>query len=159
MYHYSKTDTSASQVSESLGNAENYVLGVFLLAIFIFFPFMIQSILFTIVGEDMTEKIRKEVYLKMLKLPVKWFEMKANRGGTAATRFGIDSRQVNSLTTSMISTLVMNFSSIIIGMILAFIFEWRLGLVGLIAMPCMVLAGFISMLFYGGFGDDNKKYY
>lgn len=44
-------------------------------------------------------------------------------------------------------------------MILAFIFEWRLGLVGLIAMPCMVAAGFISMLFYGGFGDENKHYY
>lgn len=95
----------------------------------------------------------------MLKLPVRWFELKTNRGGTAANRFGIDSRQVNSLATSLVSTLVMNFSSIVIGMILAFVFEWRLGLIGLIAMPCMVAAGFISMLFYGGFGDDNKNYY
>lgn len=55
--------------------------------------------------------------------------------------------------------MLMNFSSIIIGMILAFVFEWRLGLVGIVAMPCMVIAGFISMLFYGGFGDENKKYY
>ena len=53
----------------------------------------------------------------------------------------------------MVSTLTMNFSSIIVGLVLAFIFEWRLGLVGLVAMPCMVGAGFISMLFYGGFGD------
>ena len=59
----------------------------------------------------------------------------------------------------MVSTLVMNFSSIVVGMILAFIFEWRLGLVGIVAMPCMVIAGFISMLFYGGFGDSNKQYY
>lgn len=59
----------------------------------------------------------------------------------------------------MISTLAMNFSSIIVGMVLAFIFEWRLGLVGLVAMPCMVAAGFISMLFYGGFGDNTKIYY
>jgi len=66
---------------------------------------------------------------------------------------------VNSLATSLVSTLVMNFSSIIIGIILAFIFEWRIGFVGLIAMPCIVASGFISMIFYGGFGDDNKKYY
>jgi ATP-binding cassette subfamily B (MDR/TAP) protein 1 len=85
--------------------------------------------------------------------------MKRNRGGSAATRFGIDSRQVNGLATSLVSTLVMNCSTIIAGMILAFVFEWRLGLVGLIAMPCMVASGFISMLFYGGFGDENKKYY
>ena len=77
----------------------------------------------------------------------------------AASRFGIDSRQVNSLVTSMVSTVLMNFSSIVGGLIIAFAFEWRLGLVGLIAMPSMVASGFISMLFYGGFGDQNKEYY
>ena len=61
--------------------------------------------------------------------------------------------------TSLVSTILMNSSTIIIGMIFAFVFEWRLGLVGLVAMPAMVGAGFISMLFYGGFGDANKKYY
>lgn len=129
------------------------------MAIFIFLPFCLQSALFTIIGEEITEKLRKEVYHKLLRLPVRWFEKKRNRGGAAANRFGVDSRQVNSLATSMVSTLVMNFSSIIVGMILAFIFEWRLGLVGLVAMPCMVAAGFISMIFYGGFGDQNRHYY
>lgn len=151
--------TAIAQVGNDLSSAENYVLGVFLLAIFIFIPFLIQASLFTIIGESITEKIRTEVYHKLLRLPVQWFELPKNRGGAAATRFGVDSRQVNSLATSLISTLVMNFSSIIIGIILAFIFEWRIGFVGLVAMPCMVISGFISMLFYGGFGDDNKKYY
>lgn len=95
----------------------------------------------------------------MLRLPVEWFQKKNNRGGAAANRFGISSRQVNSLVTSMVSTLLMNFSTIIVGIVLTFIFEWRLGLVGLVAMPCIVGAGFISMLFYGGFGDSNKIYY
>jgi ABC-type multidrug transport system fused ATPase/permease subunit len=48
-------------------------LGVFLLAIFIFLPFCVQSALFTIIGEEITEKIRKQVYHKMLRLPVRWF--------------------------------------------------------------------------------------
>ena len=71
----------------------------------------------------------------------------------AATRFGIDSRQVNSLVTSLVSTVLMNFSAIVGGLVIAFVAEWRLGLVGIIAMPAMVASGFISMLFYGGFGD------
>ena len=89
----------------------------------------------------------------MLKLPVKWFDRKENRGGMAATRFGVDSRQVNSLVTALVSTVLMNFSAITLGLAIAFWAEWRLGIVGLIAMPAMVAAGFISMLFYGGFGD------
>ena len=100
-----------------------------------------------------------QVYHKLLKLPVRWFDKKENRGGSAAARFGIDSRQVNGLGTSLVSTLMVNFSTIVGGIILAFIFEWRLGLVGLVAMPCMVISCFISMLFYGGFGDNNKQYY
>ena len=89
----------------------------------------------------------------MLKLQVSWFDRKENRGGLAATRFGVDSRQVNSLVTSLVSTVLMNFSAIVGGLVIAFLAEWRLGLVGLVAMPCMVASGFISMLFYGGFGD------
>ena len=77
----------------------------------------------------------------------------------AATRFGVDSRQVNGLVTSLISTVLMNFSAIVGGLVIAFLAEWRLGLVGLVAMPCMVISGFISMLFYTGFGDENKVYY
>jgi ATP-binding cassette subfamily B (MDR/TAP) protein 1 len=139
--------------------AEKYVGGLFLMAIFIFFPFVIQSALFTIVGQSVTEKIRKEVYRKLLRLPVKWYESKANSGGAAATRFAVDSRLVSNLVTSLISTLVMNTSSMIIGIILSFIFEWRLGLVGLIAMPLLASSGFIIMLFYTGLGADNKKYF
>ena len=51
---YSITYNSSSQVSTYVSNAENYVLGVFLLAIFIFLPFCLQSVLFTIIGEEIT---------------------------------------------------------------------------------------------------------
>jgi ABC-type multidrug transport system fused ATPase/permease subunit len=60
-------------VESGVWDAERYVLGVFLLAIFIFLPFMIQSTLFTRVGENITEKIRKEIYHKLLRMPVSWF--------------------------------------------------------------------------------------
>jgi uncharacterized membrane protein YfcA len=70
IYPNSVISTSLTQVATDISSAENYVLGVFILAIFIFFPFMVQSTLFTIVGESMTEKIRTEVYHKLLRLPV-----------------------------------------------------------------------------------------
>ena len=53
----------------------------------------------------------------------------------------------------------MNFSSIVFGLILSFTFEWRIGLAGHIAMSIMIVAGFMSRIFYTGFGDNNMKYY
>ena len=76
-----------------------------------------------------------------------------------ATRFGVDSRRVNSLMTSLFSTIAINFSGIVIGMTLAFVFEWRLGLFGFIAMPCIVGSGFLSMLFYAGVDNQNRAVY
>jgi len=58
----------------------------------------------------------------------------------------------------LVSTIAMNFSSIIIGMIIPFVFVWQMGLVGLVAMPAMVTAGFVYMLFSGA-DDKNKLYY
>ena len=84
---------------------------------------------------------------------MRWFEKITNRGGQAAIRFGNDSRNVNGLLTTLISTVIMNFSTILIGIIFALYFEWRLGLIGFIAMPAMVTSGFISMFFFGGFAD------
>lgn len=51
IYAYSVSDIKAPQISGFLKDAEWYVLGNFLVAVFIFFPFMIQSTLFSIIGE------------------------------------------------------------------------------------------------------------
>jgi ABC-type multidrug transport system fused ATPase/permease subunit len=90
-------------------------------------------------------------------LPVKWYELKENSGGAAATSFAVDSKRVSSLATSLVSTLVMNTSSMLIGIILTFVYEWRMGFVGLIGMPLLALSGFIVMLFYEGLGANNKE--
>lgn len=51
IYAFSKVDTNSSQIIGHLSDAEYYVLGVFLVAVFIFFPFCIQSVIFSLIGE------------------------------------------------------------------------------------------------------------
>ena len=46
---------------------------MFLLTLFAVIPLFGQSYLATLVGEFMTDRIRREVYDKMLRLPVQWF--------------------------------------------------------------------------------------
>jgi len=52
----------------------------------------------------------------------------------------------------------MNVSSIIIGMVIPFVFVWQMGLIGLVAMPAIIIAGFVYMLFAAS-NDKNKIYY
>jgi ATP-binding cassette subfamily B (MDR/TAP) protein 1 len=86
-------------------------------------------------------------------MPIPWFDLPTNAGSAVASRLAVDTQLVNGLTTLLFAIIVKNFTTIIASFVIAFIYEWRIGLVGLVCMPLMLLAGFISMLFYGGFGD------
>lgn len=109
-------------IQETLQQGENYMLYLFLAAIFIFFPFAIQSALFTKVGEVITERLRIKLCHKVLKLPVKFFQTDEFKGGKIATKIGIHTRTVNTLATTLVSTLLTNFSTISIGLTLSFLY-------------------------------------
>ena len=50
IYQLSVVSTDDPLVGTGLDEVEEYILGLFIVAIFIFFPFMAQAILFTLVG-------------------------------------------------------------------------------------------------------------
>lgn len=89
-------------------------------------------------------------------MPICWFDLPRNSGSAVASRLSIDSQLVNGLTTLLFAIIIKNITTIVASFIIAFIFEWRVALVGLGAMPLMLLAGFLNMLFYGGFGDKSE---
>jgi len=88
-------------------------------------------------------------------MPISWFDLPRNSGSAVASKLSIDSQLVNGLTTLLFAIVVKNITTIVASFIIAFIYEWRVALVGLGAMPLMLIAGFLSMLFYGGFGDKS----
>ena len=63
------------------------------------------------------------------------------------------------MVSSVVSTLTISLFTIICGLLIALIAEWRLGLIAIVAIPCMICAGFLTMIFYGNFGDQNKPYF
>ncbi len=88
-------------------------------------------------------------------MPMTWLDLPKNSASAVARRLSIDFQLVNSLSTLSFAILIKNITTIVSSFIIAFIFEWRLALLGLISMPLIIAAGFLSMLFYGGFGDKS----
>jgi ABC-type multidrug transport system fused ATPase/permease subunit len=126
-----------------------------LMGIGVFFLNLLEYFLFSVAGEKVTERIRLQAYHKILRMPVEWFDIPRNSGSAVAGRLSIDSQLVNGLTSLLIAVMLHNLATVIAAIIISFIYDWRIGIVGLIVMPLMLLAGFISMLFYGGFGDKS----
>ena len=92
-------------------------------------------------------------------MPVSWFEIPRNNGGSLAARLSTDCQLVNTVTTTTISISVQNISTLISGIVIAFVFEWRTALVALGMMPFMILSGVLEMSMQTGFSDKTDEAY
>ena len=112
-----------------------------------------------IAGEYITKKIRLEVYSKILKMPIPWFEVPHNSSGALSARLASDCVNVNTLTTSLIAVGLQSLSTLITGLIIAFVHEWRTSLVALGLIPLMIIAGALEMQFQAGFDEKSGDAY
>jgi ATP-binding cassette subfamily B (MDR/TAP) protein 1 len=69
-------------------------------------------------------KLRIDTFRKLLKMPIPYFDIPENNAGTLASRLAVDCKIINSLTSSIIGVNVMNVSSLICGIIIAFAASW-----------------------------------
>lgn len=107
----------------------------------------------------MTQKIRNETYLKILKMPIVWLDQPRNNSGALSARLASDCQTVNGLTTTYVSILVQNLANLLAGMIIALIYEWRTALVAIGLIPLMIIAGAIQMAFTNGFSAKTDVAY
>ena len=78
--------------------------------------------LFSYVGEEITQKIRIEVYEKMLKMPIPWFDIPKNNPGGLTARLAADCKMVNGLTTTFIGITIQNIVTLVTALVIGFIF-------------------------------------
>ena len=69
------TDSEEYQqkISQLIDRANTYALIFFLLGVLAVIMSVLQSVIFAVIGYKVTNKIRGEVFDKMLRLPVSWF--------------------------------------------------------------------------------------
>jgi ATP-binding cassette subfamily B (MDR/TAP) protein 1 len=92
-------------------------------------------------------------------MPVPWFDIPRNNAGTLTARLSTDCQLVNTVTTTTVSILIQNLSTLISGIIIAFANEWRTSLVALGLLPLMIISGAIQMAFNTGFSDKTDAAY
>lgn len=118
-----------------------------------------QNACMIVVGEHITKKIRCESFKKMLRMPIPWFDNPRNNPGILSSRLSNDCQKINGITTSVSSVMIQNISSLVTGIVIAFIFEWRTSLVALGLLPMMIISGMIEMQFNTGFSDKTDAAY
>jgi ATP-binding cassette subfamily B (MDR/TAP) protein 1 len=81
---------------------------------------LIQTWLFTLVGDRLTKRIRSDCYRKILKMPVSWFDIPKNNAGSLTSRLAADCQLVNGLSSDLIGTAIQTISCLVTGIAIAF---------------------------------------
>lgn len=95
----------------------------------------------------------------MIRMPGSWFDLPKNNAGTLTARLSTDCKNINGVTSSYLGIIIQNISCLASGMIIAFIYEWRISLVTLALLPFMLAAGVIQMKAFVGFSEQSGEAY
>ena len=88
-------------------------------------------------------------------MPIPWFEKQENSGGILTTRLSTDCNAVKGMVTASVSVMIQNISSLISGIIIALVHDWRTALVAIALIPFMLLAGAIQMAMAGKMAENK----
>ncbi|KAL4616237.1 hypothetical protein ACB092_07G184300 [Castanea dentata] len=116
--------------------------------------YLIHHYFFSIMGENLTTRVRRMMLAAILRNEVGWFDEEEHNSSLLAARLAID---VKSAIAERISVILQNMTSLLTSFIVAFIVEWRVSLLILANFPLLVLANFAQQLSLKGFAGDTAK--
>ena len=115
-----------------------------------------QTFFFSIAGCKLVQRIRSMCFEKVVHMEVGWFDESEHSSGTIGARLSADAAAIRGLVGDALAQMVQNLSSILAGLIIAFLACWQLAFVVLAMLPLIALNGFLYMKFMKGFSADAK---
>lgn len=110
-----------------------------------FIGIVIQNSFLAISGEKLTCRTRQNFFKAILSQDLSFFDRKENSVGALLVNLNSKSELLKGLSSDLLGTIAVAFVSISIGMILAFIYCWRVALGAVMFMPGIFLSG-VSIL-------------
>ncbi|CAN6228400.1 unnamed protein product [Urochloa humidicola] len=119
--------------------------------------YLVQHYFFSIMGENLTTRVRRMMLAVILRNELGWFDEEENNSSLVAARLATDAADVKSAIAERISVILQNMTSLLVSFVVGFFIEWRVALLILVTFPLLVLANFAQQLSMKGFAGDTAK--
>jgi ATP-binding cassette subfamily B (MDR/TAP) protein 1 len=103
-----------------------------------------QTSMFGLQGEYLTKRLRSIIYDKYLRLHMGYYDNPENTPGALLTKLSSDTTKVNGIALSMFSIMVQSIVTLILGVSLGIVYEWRIGLITIGFVPFIILTSGIQ---------------
>ncbi|GFR02321.1 ATP-dependent translocase ABCB1 [Trichonephila clavata] len=104
----------------------------------------LQVFMFSIAGEKLTSRLRKLVFANIITQDMEFFDNPKNSIGSLCSRLTSDASSVQGATGARISTLLQAISTLIASIILALIYNYKIGLLVLAFIPIVLFAAYFE---------------
>ncbi|CAN6471266.1 unnamed protein product [Victoria cruziana] len=113
----------------------------------------LQHFYFGIMGEKMTERVRRMMFSAMLRSEVGWFDEEDNSADTLSMRLANDATFVRAAFSNRLSIFIQDTSAVIVALLIGLFLQWRVALVALATLPVLILSAIaqVSMYFFLNF--------
>ena len=142
-------DRSSQEWQDSSKESAKIGLYFIILAVVSLFSNSAYLGLINMVSQTLTTKLRKDVYRHVVTRDMEFFDNPINDPGRLSSILTRDCLSANTVVSSTYGSMINGVSSFLCGIIISMISSWRVGLVGVLASPLIVLYGIVE--------SDNMK--
>jgi ATP-binding cassette subfamily B (MDR/TAP) protein 1 len=104
----------------------------------------VQRFSFGVIGENITLNIRFSLYASLLKKNIGWFDLRENSAGVLTSVLASEAQVLNGASTEGLAVICETSFALLSGIIMGFVFSWKISLVALACVPFMVIGGAIN---------------
>jgi len=106
-------------------------------------PFFARLI-WGLLGESMTKKIRHKLYTSLLRKHIGWFDNKENSSGQLTSIIASEAQTLNGVSTEAVGTILESMNGLIVGLVVGLIYSWKISLVAIAASPLMIFGAYVN---------------
>ncbi|KAL0003026.1 hypothetical protein SO802_016807 [Lithocarpus litseifolius] len=117
----------------------------------------LQHFYFGIMGEKMTERVRRMMFSAMLRNEVGWFDEEENSADTLSMRLANDATFVRAAFSNRLSILIQDSAAVLVAVLIGMLLQWRLALVALATLPILTLSAIAQKLWLAGFSRGIQE--
>ena len=134
-----------------------YILMMFIGAFLSFSFIFVAKWMFGVVGENITLNVRKQLYTAIMLKHVGWHDNQDNAAGILSATLASDVQQLNGVSTEGLAVMAEAMFSLLGGIVLSFIFSWKVALVSLAIVPFMIIGSAINAKFTKAQTEENPN--
>ncbi|EER92449.1 hypothetical protein BDA96_01G441800 [Sorghum bicolor] len=117
----------------------------------------LQHFYFGIMGEKMTERIRRMMFSAMLRNEVGWFDKEENNADTLSMRLANDATFVRAAFSNRLSIFIQDTAAVSVALLIGMLLEWRVALIALATLPVLVISAIAQKLWLAGFSRGIQE--